>query len=105
MSAKLYKIEANPTAKRIMHFKSGILTGKSFNSWKINKYIKISYIAPIHIKVYLHTLIGIITILDKELPADKNHIDLRSKGDVSGYGLSYEITGKGKVLEIGFTNE
>jgi len=72
--AELFKLEA--VGAENMRFRSGILTGKTFNEWKVNKYVKISYIPPIHIKVFLHTINDVITILDRELSPDKNHEDL-----------------------------
>jgi len=103
---KLLQLEAGqPT---IATFHSGILTGADYARFKVFKRIKVSYLPPIKIDVFVHTIDGQKKlVLSKQLPNDRAEVDLRTRGVVDGYGLSYIITGSGKVFDIviGVTNE
>lgn len=98
---EVYAIEKAEDNRR-MYYHSGILTGAEFDAFKTNKDVYISYKAPLLIEVLMHTEAKIVKIAKKQLPDDRTQYNLKTKGNISGYGISYIIIGEGELFDISF---
>lgn len=87
-----------------MHYMSPIFTEGRLSEYKMFKDIYVAFTGNIHIKILLHTHQAEYgeVIYDEDLLVGEIEQDIKTRGSLMGYGISFEITGTGEVHEIDF---